>query len=218
MRASAFLSRCFCNTAAPLALRPSANISAAWASQSAMVSESKITAASQMANRACMVDLLMCKASFSNFSCGGVKRKREESVTAYAWGRTLPEDEDGDSCGTLFLTRPRTNAKPEPVYGSGLASPSRNIASATLLTHHVPSPTGKPLKQLHNLAMPWAKRLVDFPVGLEDTDQDTAIDDEPCDTDELGIAEGYYEIRRRARNACPGGAYYWAPEIPAIQD
>jgi hypothetical protein len=38
--------------------------------------------------------------------------------------------------------------------------------------------------------MPWAKRLVDFLVGLEDTDQDTAIDDEPCDTDELGIAEG----------------------------
>jgi hypothetical protein len=22
-------------------------------------------------------------------------------------------------------------------------------------------------------------------------------------------------LRRRARNACPGGAYYWAPQIPS---
>jgi hypothetical protein len=35
-----------------------------------------------------------------------------------------------------------------------------------------------------------AKSLIDFLDGLEDTDQDTAIDDGPCDTDELEIAEG----------------------------
>jgi hypothetical protein len=35
-----------------------------------------------------------------------------------------------------------------------------------------------------------AKSLIDFLDGLEDTDQDAAIDDGPCDTDELEIAEG----------------------------
>jgi hypothetical protein len=35
-----------------------------------------------------------------------------------------------------------------------------------------------------------AKSLIDFLDGLEDTDQDAACDDEPCDTDELEIAEG----------------------------
>ena len=35
-----------------------------------------------------------------------------------------------------------------------------------------------------------AKSLIDFLDGVEDTDQDAAIDDGPCDTDELEIAEG----------------------------
>jgi hypothetical protein len=35
-----------------------------------------------------------------------------------------------------------------------------------------------------------AKSLIDFLDGLEDTDQDAAIDDGPCDTDEREIAEG----------------------------
>ncbi len=61
-----------------------------------------------------------------------------------------------------------------------------------------------------------AKSLIDFLDGLEDTDQDAAIDDGPCDTDELEIAEGDDEPSLGSTGHGSGGPIsYMIPVVSA---
>jgi hypothetical protein len=67
---------------------------------------------------------------------------------------------------------------------------------------------------LHPKARNLAKSLIDFLDGLEDTDPDAAIDDKPCGTDELEIAEGDDEPSLGSNGHGSGGPISY--KIPVV--